>query len=473
MKYLIPILIVLALFIKGCDSAPDIEDPPDLLFSGTQAAYTDELFNFTIEAEDPQGVDFDLMVEDLPEWLTFIPNDATLSGTPTADDEGIYLIRVTADNGERARTRDLRIRVFSDRDEELFQGGIDELVSSFATNISGISVALIDRHENLYRAFRGTYTLSNEIVPIDQNSLFRVASVTKPFTTALVLQFAEEGLIDLEDPLTDYIETELPNADRITIRQMLSHTAGVYDHLNSSSFWSSPLFTPVKVWSTEEIVNFAVENGPLFDPGSDYRYSNTGFYQLKTLIEEVSGVPLKQAYRERLIEPLGLTRTLYDDFSTSSNPIENLTLNSRSYEYHLTAAGPAGAIASTATDIAMFGRKLYGDRLLNSELTEQLNINIGEEFDGQNYGLGTRIWELGGIPHHGHTGALLDYRNILMYIPQADLTVAIHTQEAHSNWFTLVDAIFDYSVQNFSDGLVKPIPFEYGVIPREEPYLNR
>ncbi|MCC5915256.1 MAG: serine hydrolase [Balneolaceae bacterium] len=471
------LLLITSLFLmmslNGCgDSATSIEDPPDILFSGTQSAFSGEEFSFVIETEDPQGEEVNVTVAGLPTWLTFFPDEDRLSGTPEEGDEGLYQITVEADNGERARSREMRIRVFKDRDEENLQLGVENAITSHASGLRGVSVALIDRNGDLFHAYTGTSGSGQDLRPVDHNSLFRVASVTKPVTTALVLQLVEEGLFDLDDILEDHIETELPFADRMTIRQMLSHTAGVFDHLNSNNFWSSSSFTPTKVWSVDEIVDFAVDNGPVFSPGTSYRYSNTAFYQLQTLIEETTGLPLKKAYRERIFEPLGLTETIYDDFSTSSDRIENLALNSRSYEYHLTAAGPAGAIAATATDMAAFGRILYGGRLLNTDLTNKLSQNIGEEFDGQNYGLGTRIWEIGGIPHHGHTGALLDYRNIVMYIPEADLTVAIHTHDVHPNWFTLIDAIFDFSVQNFSDGLAKPIPFIYGAEPREESYLH-
>jgi CubicO group peptidase (beta-lactamase class C family) len=266
----------------------------------------------------------------------------------------------------------------------------------------------------------------------------------------------------------EYYETELPNADKITVRQLLSHTGGVFDHLNSSSFWGDPSFSPTKVWTAEELVDFAVRNGPVFSPGVAYGYSNTGFVVLGAIIEEITGLEIKDAFRELLFEPMGLGSSVYDNFSTNNNPIENLALNSRTYEYHLTTVGAAGAVAATPENVARFGRKLYGGHFLSPELTEKMSENIGETVGGQNYGLGTRIWNIGGIPHHGHTGALMDYRNILMYIPQADLTIAIHANDAHPNWFVLVDEIFDYAVQNFSDGLAKPVPFVYGAEPREE-----
>lgn len=465
----LPILLLPILLLVSCsNSTTTIEEPPDLFFSGIQSSYVGEEFNFKIESQDPQGANVEIFVEGLPDWLTFLPSDDLLSGAPGPGDDGLFMLKVTADNGEKARSRDLSIRVFKDSDEEALQVGVEEAISSYAPGLRGLSVAVIDHNGKLYHAFSGFFGTGSNTSPIKDESLFRVASVSKPITTALVLKLAEEEWFDLDDAIGEHISTNLPNADRITIRQMLSHTGGVFDHLNSNRFWSSPQFTPTKVWSTEEIVDFAVDNGPVYSPGTRYSYSNTAFYQLKTLIETYTATSLSDAYKKQIFEPMGLEETLYDDYSTSANQISGLALNSRSYEYHLTAAGPAGAIASTATDIARFGHLFYGGRFLSADVTDQLIENIGSRHSGPGYGLGTRLWNIGGIPHHGHTGALLDYRNILMYIPRADLTIAIHTHDVHSNWYTLVDAIFEIGVQNFSDGLAKTVPFTYGAIPREE-----
>jgi len=134
--------LISLLVINACtDSTPTIEEPPDLFFSGTQPAFTGDEFNFIIEAEDPQGIDVELMIKDLPGWLTFLPTEATLSGTPSDNDEGLHIINVTADNGERARSRDLRIRVFKDQDEEKLQNGVENAIASFASGLRGYNSA--------------------------------------------------------------------------------------------------------------------------------------------------------------------------------------------------------------------------------------------------------------------------------------------------------------------------------------------
>jgi len=158
-----------------------------------------------------------------------------------------------------------------------------------------------------------------------------------------------------------------------------------------------------------------------------------------------------------LFEPMELENILYDDFSTASNTITGLASNHRTYEYHLSAAGAAGAMVASPSDVASFGWQLYGGRYLSASLTDELSVNIGARFGGQNYGLGTRIWTAGGIRHHGHTGTLMNYRSILMYVPGSDLSIAIHAHDTHNNWFNLVDDLFTYVMENFDHAGAPPI----------------
>ena len=467
------LILLSTLYLTACsDSTSTVEEPPQIDLPSMLSAFADQKFTQIVRAVDPQEFDVQITVSGLPDWLTFSPTENLLYGTPSHEQFGLYQIEVEADNGVMVTTADVWIRVFRSTDESALQSRLDTSVNSTTPGLAGISISVIDLNGDIFQAYRGTSGFGLGASAITGTNLFRVASATKPMTTALVLKLADNNLLNLDAFIDEYIETKLPNADKITVRQLLSHTGGAFDHLNSSSFWSDPSFTPTKVWTVEELVDFAVRNGPEFTPGVAYKYSNTGFSVLGAIIEEVTGMNLEDAFEELLFEPMELTSTLYDNFSTNSNNIPELAQNSRTYEYHLTAVGAAGAIAATPEDLARFGRNLYGGRYLSSELTEKLSENIGESVGGQNYGLGTRIWNIGGIPHHGHTGALMDYRNILMYIPQADLTIAINTHDVHPNWFVLVDEIFEYAVQNFSDGIAKTVPFIYGAEPREEIILD-
>ena len=209
----------------------------------------------------------------------------------------------------------------------------------------GVSAAVMTPDGQLLAATEGN---SNpwEGLSVTPAHRYRMASVGKVFTATLILRLAEEGYFQLDDKLFGHLPIPgLQYGQDITIRQLLSHTAGVVDHLNSNDFWTGNWMN--RTWTNEDLFQYAVDHGALFPPGTSYAYSNTGFYILGALAEAVTQIPLAQAFEQYIFEPLGLENTLYDDFSDIAHPIPNLARSARSYEYHLSAVGGAGAIAAT------------------------------------------------------------------------------------------------------------------------------
>lgn len=457
-KRSIPFLFIISAIFLSCKStiAPDIA-PPELRLPEHLDAISSIEFSHIIDLSDPQGQNVTISVDGLPGWLEFIPNQRMLKGTPSDDDVNRFELTIKADNGTSKTEAKVLFRVFSSQGEAQLQGLIESTLRFRAPGLRGISVAVVDENGQLYTGYTGHMGTSNEFPAYERNTMFRIASVNKPMTAAVVLKLVEEGRINLDDNLIDHFETSLQNAGRMRIRHLLSHTAGVYDHLNSSAFWSSaPLGT---VWSLDSIINLAIQNGPLFIPGQSYHYSNTGFCVLGALVEEVTGLSIKDAYQQYLISPLRLEDTLYDNFSNANNTIPGLAISPRTYEYHLTSAGPAGAMVASPSDVARFGWEVYGGRFINENLTSLMSVNYGAQLGGQNYGLGTRIWTVGGVRHYGHTGNLMSYRNILMYIPEIDASIAIHSHESHAAWNSIVDDIFNFVLDTFSSTAVKRLPY--------------
>jgi CubicO group peptidase (beta-lactamase class C family) len=455
----ISFLFILTFIFFSCKSsttAPDII-PPNLNLPESLSAIANEEFTHIIDVSDPQSQRVNLLIDGLPGWLEFIPSQKLLKGTPSPEDTGRFELKITADNGTSRTEERVTLVVFSSQGELKLHEKIGSILRLRAPGLRGLSVAVVDENGQLYAAYTGHMGTSNDFPAYERNTMFRIASVNKPMTAAVVLKLVEERRISLDDYLINHFETGLQNAGRMRIRHLLSHTAGVYDHLNSSAFWSSaPLGT---VWSLDSIINLAIQNGPLFTPGQSYHYSNTGFCVLGALVENVTGLPIKDAYQQYLINPLGLDHTLYDNFSNANNTIPGLAISPRTYEYHLTSAGPAGAMVASPSDVARFGWEVYGGRFINESLTNLMSVNYGAQLGGQNYGLGTRIWTVGGVRHHGHTGNLMSYRNILIYIPQIDASIAIHSHESHAAWNSIVDDIFDYVLDNFASTAVKRLPY--------------
>jgi D-alanyl-D-alanine carboxypeptidase len=457
-------VLFLSLLWAGCKSNATGPEklPPVLNIEDFLGAIADVEFAEQIEVSDPNGLNVTVSIDGLPSWLTFFPDQKVLQGLPSADDIGSITLAITADNGSKSVSKDVRLRVFATQSELELQEMVESSFSTITVGMNGVSVAVVDANGKTYRAYTGNMGTNWTHPKIAPNSKYRIASATKPMTAALILKLVEDGKLNLNDVVEDHIQTQLANANMITIRHLLTHRSGVYDHLNASSFWSAkPLGS---VWTFSEIIQLAIERGPLFNPGASYGYSNTGFVILGAIVEEITGLGIQEAYNQLVFNPLALEETIYDNYSNAANPIPHLAYNSRSYEYHLTSAGPSGAVAASASDVAMFGWKVYGGRFVNQTLTDQMSVNYGS-----NYGLGTRIWTVAGIRHHGHTGNLMNYRNILMYVPEADIAIAMHTHDPHSNWNTLINQVLIYAVDNFSSNPVKRLPaFVYEGETRDE-----
>lgn len=463
------VILFVSLLWAGCksNSTGPVPLPPELNVEDFLGAIADVEFAEQVDVTDPNGLKVTISIDGLPSWLKFFPDQKILQGIPSVDDIGVITLAITADNGSKSISKEVRLRVFVSNSELALQEKVESSLNSITTGMNGVSVAVVDANGITYRAYSGRMGTGWPHPYIEELSKYRIASATKPMTAALILKLVEDGKINLNDVVSDHIETQLANANAITIRHLLTHTSGVYDHLNASSFWSAkPLGS---VWSFNEIIQLAIVRGPLFNPGSKYAYSNTGFVILGAIVEKITGLGIQDAYNQLLFDPLELQNTIYDNFSNFGNPVPNLTFNTRSYEYHLTSAGPSGAIAASPSDVAMFGWKVYGGRFVNSTLSNQMSVNYGSSVGGQNYGLGTRIWTVAGIRHHGHTGNLMNYRNILMYVPEADIAIAMHTHDPHSNWNTLIDQILIYAVNTFSTNSVKRLPaYMYEGETREE-----
>ncbi|WP_146201716.1 serine hydrolase [Sediminitomix flava] len=312
------------------------------------------------------------------------------------------------------------------------------------TGVPGVALAVnTPEGENIFAAVGKGNTQVSPQTEMDTLSQFYIASISKTFTAALVLHLQDKKLLNIDDKLSDYLTIEgLPNADLITIRQLLNHSAGVYDHFDNSAFWDEAVDNPSHVWTAEEVLSYSNANGPAHQPNASYNYSNTGYYLLGLLVEEITGKSLREAFSDFITMPLELDDTFLDDSSSPTDKISNLAENYRAYEYHKSPVGAAGAMVSTPSDVAKFVKTIYGkDFLSEASLAEMIKPSA----NSSDYGLGTRLWIQDNIVHHGHTGTLTGYKSITFYIPSIDVSVAIHANGYAANgdtWWELVDDIF-------------------------------
>src|SRR5580698_3007677 len=248
----------------------------------------------------------------------------------------------------------------------------------------GLEVAVIRDGRTVLMKSYGSADLE-EHVPVSNDGVFRIGSVTKQFTAVALLLLAEEGKVSLQDKLSKYYPN-FPRANDITLDEMLHHTSGIYNYTSAPSFAVDGMIHR----STDEMVEYIgkLPKTQDFEPGTDWSYSNSAYFILGGVVEKASGQPLAKVFQTRLFAPLGMTHSALDD--------ETEIVAGRALGYSASAPGKftnapfismsipggAGSIRSTAGDLAKWNAALYGGKILKAaSLTAMLTpgkLNNGE-----------------------------------------------------------------------------------------------
>jgi len=287
--------------------------------------------------------------------------------------------------------------------------------------------------------------------PMTPEMYHRIGSVTKTFTATLLLKAAGDGLLSLEDTIDQYVKG-VPNGDEITLRQLATMTSGVatYSENKKFDFDGDPGTDPYKVWKPEELVKIGIEESPLFDPGTEFNYSNTNYVLLGLVLEQVTGKPIGEVYQKEIIQPLGLEDTSFPDLADTSLPdphAQGYTLQGRSSgekprdatDWNPSWTWTAGMMISTVDDLLAYGRALgTGKGLLSpAQQDERIDSLVSDvpPFDqpplegDYGYGLGL-MKEHGWI---GHSGVIPGYNTALYYNRELDAVLVV---EVNSDIFS-------------------------------------
>ena len=278
------------------------------------------------------------------------------------------------------------------------------------------AVALVRDGNRTMRVAGGHANLATRR-PLRATDRFRVGSTTKTFVAAVALQLAGERKLGLSDTVERWLPGLVPNGGAITVRQLLNHTSGLADYApdEDDTFILRVLADRRRTWAPGELVAIATGQPPLFAPGARWSYTNTGYILLGLIIEAASGNPLEAELRERVLAPLRLRATSLDTgpriAGRHAHGYSRLGAR-RPFDITVvdqTWAGAAGAIVSTADDLARFYRALLGGRLLRPELLAQMRRTVptGSEFQAQGLGLIRSRLPCGTF--WGHGGETLGY----------------------------------------------------------------
>lgn len=295
-------------------------------------------------------------------------------------------------------------------------------------NGAGASIA-IARDDKVVLA-RG-YGMANlqHSVPVTPDTVFHIDSISKNILAAVLLQLVDQGKLSLDDDVTKYVPEAPTQRRRVTIRQLLNHTSGIY------SFTSLPeADANERLDLTHAQVLSLFKDKPFdFEPGTAWRYDNSAFYLAGMVVERVTKQEYGEYVRERVFKPLGMSsaslcdaRTVVPHLASGYEMKSGAPVNSAFISWKLPFA--AGAICATAGDLLKWETALDSGRVLTPSslalMRTPTTLTDGTKID---YALGTRLGHIDGHRMHGHTGSGGGFRNVFESFPADHLTIVILT----------------------------------------------
>ncbi len=300
---------------------------------------------------------------------------------------------------------------------------------------------------------------------VSADTAFAYASVSKTFTSALILQLVGEGRLSLTDSAAGRLPPlRLAIDRRITIAMLLDHTSGLADFFLNPKIDRPLQARPQAAWSIDRTLGYVGKR--LSPPGAAWHYSNTNYLLLGLIAERVTGQTLAQAIRARLLEPAGLGETWYQAAEAARTPLAHgyrfvgtkltakpIDLADGSgiapFRSVVTAAAGAGSMAGTSGDLARWGRALYGGAVLGPQGTALLLSRFTKTTDylpGVVYGYGVQAASIDGHPSLGHSGRLLGFRSAVRHFPLDRMTIAVLTNQSRADPGLIVRALLAVAV---------------------------
>lgn len=309
----------------------------------------------------------------------------------------------------------------------------------------GASVLMVRDGKVLYRKAFGLANLE-EKTPITTATNFRLASVTKQFTSMAVLLLAERGKLSLDDPLTRFFPGFAKAAHGVKVRHLLGHTSGLLDY---EDLIPPGTTAPVK---DKDVLDLVGKQDELyFAPGSQFRYSNTGYALLALIVEKVSGQSFARFLKENVFEPLGMAGTVAYEKGISEVARRAYGYSEKNGRFERTDQSLTssvlgdGGIYSSVEDLYRWDQALYGTRLLPAE-TLAMAFHAGmptSDQPGSGYGYGWYVASHKGTRKIWHYGETIGFSTYLARYPDERLTIIMLTNRNDNFLGPTVDRIAD------------------------------
>ena len=325
------------------------------------------------------------------------------------------------------------------------QKAIDAAMQASITSgwTAGGAVAVMRRGKVVFARGYGSANLETGTAATP-DSVFRIGSLTKQFTAAAILTLVDDGKLSLDDKVRKYIP-ELPTDDASTIRQLLNHTAGFADYVGGPGFDERVKWLPL---TTDQLLGEVLSAKPLhrFAPGTQWDYSSSNYAFAGAIVERVSGQPLRTFVKTRLLDPLDMSHTAFDDERAlvpgRASGYDRLKVETSGYintrTISMSVPFAAGAMASTVGDLLIWSDALHHGRVLKPDSYQQMitpaRLNDGTQAsilrpDGTRrvigYGMGLSVSGASAAPELAHDGAIDGFTSTMTTLTGPDVVLVV------------------------------------------------
>jgi D-alanyl-D-alanine carboxypeptidase len=306
--------------------------------------------------------------------------------------------------------------------------------------LPGVAVAVV-RDGRLVRA--EGYGIANlELgVPVRPATVFKIASMSKQFCAAVILQLADEGRLHLEDRIRRHIPDAPESWETVKIRHLLSHTSGIRNCTDLSEF-------SFRTEYTREAFLRMMSAHPLdFEPGSRYSYSNSGYAVLTMLVRAICGRPLAEEVKDRILRPAGMEATSYFRYQELvPNRANGYTWSNGAFQNMLglrpELLDGSGGMLTNVLDLAKWDAALAGERPLPQAIKSLMwtphRLNDGKE---HGYGFGWNLGTFQGKRRISHTGSTQGFTSAILRLPEDRLTVIVLRNSTGGSSLTMAQEI--------------------------------
>lgn len=277
--------------------------------------------------------------------------------------------------------------------------------------------------------FRKAYGMADTAAgkPMSADMVLRLGSITKQFTAVAILMLADEGKLALTDDITRFFPGYPSGGKKITVEHLLTHTSGIVSYTGKPGYMDGM----AKDLTVAQMID-SFKNDPLeFEPGTQYRYNNSGYFLLGAIIEKVSGQPYASFLEQRIFTPLGMANTAYEGHERGKAPralghSREGQVYGRSAALSMTQPYAAGSLVSNVDDLARWDAAVSAGKLL-TPASWQRAFTPYTLANGKStaYGYGWEVRKLQGTPTIAHGGGINGFSTYAQRLPEHKLFVAV------------------------------------------------